>query len=615
MPNGSHTCPRCHAPITVSLLGGECAACLARLATRPGTSPPPPLPVADVQAHFADLEVLELIGSGGMASVYKVRKTDLGRIAAMKILSPDQAADPEVAGRFLREAQAQAQLSHPHVVGVYDYGRSNGMVFLLMEYVDGVTLREFTHSGRVTPRECLRIVGQICDALQYAHDRHVVHRDIKPENVLVDRDGNVKLADFGLAKYGDTPLTDVGDRMGTARYMAPEQWANTAAVDHRADLYSLGVLFYELLTGELPAIQFTPPSAKVGADRRLDRVVSKSLQEKPDERYQHAADMRTDVDRIAAPRRPWGWIAAGVMLVVAAAAVAVAMKPPAPAAAPTSPPTAPAEEWEWSTPENLGAGVNTAAGEQSPCVSADGLTLWFASDRPGGFGKSDLYAATRVAVDQPFGDPVALGPGINSPADEIDPCVSADGRTLAFVTNRRGVFAIWMAQRSDPAAPWDEATPAGSGVNTRYFNYRPWLSADGLSLTFVSKRAPMDTIWVCRRASTVEAFGPAVPFGEKSDQLAMGGPSFSFDGKWMLFNRHNHRHSGDLLWFARLDDPADPYRFFKSFGPKVNGPNIDTNPVMAADGQTVYFASDRPGGQGGPDLWLTRRVPKAAPDR
>ena len=187
------------------------------------------------------------------------------------------------------------------------------LYFFLMEFVDGVNLRQLLHAGRISPREALAIVPQICDALQFAHDQGIVHRDIKPENILLDRRGRVKVADFGLAKIvgndgrAELPLgqdaqqrvptdslTDAGKVMGTPNYMSPEQIAAPGEVDHRADIYALGVVFYQMLTGELPGKTIKPPSTKVQIDVRLDEVVLRALEKKPELRYQQVSEVKTD---------------------------------------------------------------------------------------------------------------------------------------------------------------------------------------------------------------------------------------------------------------------------------------------------------------------------------
>ncbi len=214
--------------------------------------------------------------------------------------------DPAFAERFAREARALARLTHPRIVGVHDFGRSGGLFYLVMEFVNGANLRGLMQGGRLRPEEALRIVPQICEALQYAHEEGIVHRDIKPENILLDRRGNVKIADFGLAKLlgtmtPDSVLTGSRQVVGTLRYMAPEQMERPLQVDHRADIYSLGVVFYEMLTGELPIGRFDPPSKKVRVDVRVDDVVFRALEKEPERRYQHASEVKTRVELLSGP--------------------------------------------------------------------------------------------------------------------------------------------------------------------------------------------------------------------------------------------------------------------------------------------------------------------------
>jgi predicted Ser/Thr protein kinase len=261
------------------------------------------LPPADLAAHFPQLEVLELLGQGGMGAVYKARQTRLDRLVALKVLPPEAGKDPAFVERFTREARALARLSHPHIVAVHDFGEAGGLYYFLMEFVDGVNLRQLLEAGPLRPAQALQIIPQICDALHYAHGEGVVHRDIKPENILLDRSGRVKIADFGLAKLlgrgpGDFTLTSSRQVMGTLHYMAPEQMERPLEVDHRADIYSLGVVFYEMLTHELPLGRFAPPSEKAPVDARLDDVVLRALEKEPEKRYQHASDVKTDVEAI-----------------------------------------------------------------------------------------------------------------------------------------------------------------------------------------------------------------------------------------------------------------------------------------------------------------------------
>jgi serine/threonine protein kinase len=319
-------CPHCGAALPSDAPEGVCPQCFLGLGlgSRPESQPdpsaavrsgPPTTPYrpdakfvapepAVLAKHFPQLEILELLGQGGMGAVYKARQPRLNRLVALKILPAEVAADPAFSERFAREAQALAQLTHPNIVAVHDFGEAGGLYYFLMEYVDGVDLRQMLRTGQLRPQEALAIVPQICQALQFAHDEGIVHRDIKPENILLDKKGRVKIADFGLAKLLGRPpsgfqLTGSQQVMGTPHYMAPEQMERPQAVDHRADIYSLGVVFYEMLTGELPLGRFAPPSRKVQVDVRLDEVVLRTLEKEPEQRYQHAGDVKTDVERIS----------------------------------------------------------------------------------------------------------------------------------------------------------------------------------------------------------------------------------------------------------------------------------------------------------------------------
>jgi serine/threonine protein kinase/tetratricopeptide (TPR) repeat protein len=334
-------CPQCGAELKPDVSEGLCPACLLQrgIATEGGaplgTPPFTPPTIPDLAKLFPQLEILELIGKGGMGAVYKARQPALDRFVALKILAPRSGGDLDFAERFTREARALAKLSHPNIVAVYDFGQvqtdsgraelplgqdapqrvpTTPIHYFIMEFVDGPNLRQVEQAGRLSPREALEIIPQICGALQFAHDEGIVHRDIKPENILLDKKGRVKIADFGLAKIlGQEPkdfrLTGMRDVVGTPHYMAPEQIEKPSEVDHRADIYSLGVVFYEMLTGELPLGKFQPPSAcarGMQIDVRLDEVVLHALEKEPARRYQHVSEVKTRVETIAMTSRSSG---------------------------------------------------------------------------------------------------------------------------------------------------------------------------------------------------------------------------------------------------------------------------------------------------------------------
>lgn len=257
--------------------------------------------IAELNTTLPQFEFVELLGQGGMGAVYKARQRDLDRIVAVKILPRELASSPGFADRFSREARALAKLNHPHIVTVHDFGETSGQYYLVMEFVDGVNLRQAMQAGKLTPEQALQIVPQIWEALQFAHEEGIVRRNIKPENILIDKRGRVRIADFGLARLlgqseAEPTLTGAHQVMGTLRYMAPEQMQGSRDIDHRADIYSLGVVFYEMLTGEVPMGRFAPPSKKVAVDVRLDEVVLRALEREPEQRYQPASDVKTQVE-------------------------------------------------------------------------------------------------------------------------------------------------------------------------------------------------------------------------------------------------------------------------------------------------------------------------------
>lgn len=254
----------------------------------------------ELRAAFPQLEISECIGRGAMGIVYKARQPHLDRLVALKILAPNLSSDPAFPERFSREARALAKLSHPNIVGIHDFGESGGFYYLLMEYVDGVNLRQAMSASRFTAAQALSVIPKLCSAIQFAHDHDILHRDIKPENILLDTAGRIKIADFGIARLiGDTPdqlnLTATGSALGSGAYMAPEQIEDPRNIDHRADIYSLGVVFYEMLTGGLPLGRFPVPSEISDTDPGLDDIVLRALENQRERRYQRADEIETDL--------------------------------------------------------------------------------------------------------------------------------------------------------------------------------------------------------------------------------------------------------------------------------------------------------------------------------
>lgn len=261
--------------------------------------PQPPPEAADAAypslQELADLlpqyEFHEIIGVGGMGAVYKARQAALDRWVAIKVLPVAASQNAEDTQRFIKEARSMAKLVHPHIVAVFDFGQTYARhLFLVMEYVEGMDLHRRTRAGEITPQRAREVIAQLCDALQFAHDRGVAHRDIKPANILITNDWKVKVADFGLARdLSAVPNADEPE-YGTPDYTAPERLIIGAVVDHRADIYSLGVVIHEMLTGKTPSA--AGKDTGKGLPDGFAGVISKCLMSEPDSRYQKAGEVK-----------------------------------------------------------------------------------------------------------------------------------------------------------------------------------------------------------------------------------------------------------------------------------------------------------------------------------
>ena len=250
--------------------------------------------------------VESFVGHGGMGAVYKGTQVRLKRPVAIKIMRRDVGQDHDFEARFEREAQAMGRLNHPNIVSVIDYGEAGPeYLYIVMEVVVGADLMDVIRTGRMTQEMALALLPQICDALQFAHDHGIVHRDIKPSNIMLTRDGRIKIADFGLAKRHDSDgefQTQTGTGMGTPDYAAPEQFDPNAQIDHRADIYALGVMIYQMITGKLPRGVWKPPSQRAEIHPQWDDIVSHAMQADPKDRYQSAMEVKTDVSNIPLPK-------------------------------------------------------------------------------------------------------------------------------------------------------------------------------------------------------------------------------------------------------------------------------------------------------------------------
>lgn len=282
---------------------GGCQPCLLRMGlshVQEEDRPELPPEVEELASHFPHLDFIRLVGRGGMGAIYQARQKTLDRSVAVKVIARDISGDTNFLERFEREAKTLGRLSHPNIVSVYDYGHTeDSQAYLLMEYIDGCNLREAMegkHAGVDLP-PVPDLIIKICEALAYAHSKGVVHRDVKPENILMGSDNSIKVADFGIAKIVDhqkrTPtLTATRQVLGSVNYLAPEHLDAPESVDHRVDLYAVGVMMYELLTGRLPIGRIESPSdLNAQIDHRYDEIVLKALAYDPQQRYQSAEEI------------------------------------------------------------------------------------------------------------------------------------------------------------------------------------------------------------------------------------------------------------------------------------------------------------------------------------
>ncbi|MFO1501597.1 MAG: protein kinase [Verrucomicrobiota bacterium] len=263
-----------------------------------------PPSLAKMQALLPAYQFLGLHGRGGMGAVFKARQVSLNRMVAIKVLPSDLMSDGDTsfATRFRQEALTMARLSHPGIVSVFEAGEAGTFLYIVMEFVDGTDMAHMIQrEGKLAPELALNLLTQVCNALHYAHQQGVVHRDIKPANLLLTRDGLVKVADFGLAKHLDDVLlglTQANVAIGTPDFLAPEAWTPNTPLDSRADVYALGVMLYQMLTGEIPRGLWEMPSVRVGTDQRFDAVIERAMQPKPEARYQSSAELSRDLQKI-----------------------------------------------------------------------------------------------------------------------------------------------------------------------------------------------------------------------------------------------------------------------------------------------------------------------------
>jgi Tol biopolymer transport system component/predicted Ser/Thr protein kinase len=505
-------------------------------------------------------QVIAELGRGGMGVVYKARDTLLSRLVALKVLPPEKLGDPERRERFIREAKAASALNHPGIVAVHDVLHAGGQDVIVMELVEGETLEELLARGRLPPGKALDYAIRLADALARAHAAGIVHRDLKPANVMVSRDGDLKILDFGLAKLTEAPFPDETARtvtrdrtrltearviVGTVAYMSPEQ-ASGLPVDARSDLFSFGLILYEMLTGKHPLAggsmaetleAIRDPHPELPSRRlaslppEIDRVVLRCLRKEPRDRWQSLSDLKAVLEDIkedsdsgrrvvvaGAPRKPrtWGWVAgaAAVLLVLVLAVVAAYL---------------------WRGPSGrrpLELHRLTYDGGLSalPAISADGKLVAYASDR-GGEGHMDIWVRH---INQPT--PARL---THHPADDWMSSFSPDGSQVVFHSRRDGggLYIVNLLGGEE------RRLVAGGTL--------PLFSPDGTQIVYLEDpdTAPGSLLRMFLVSPDGGAPRQFLPEHGTSAPPGSTGPIWSPDGKRLLFKGAPLKEPGRLDWW------------------------------------------------------------------
>ena len=513
-------------------------------------------------------EIVELLGEGGMGTVYRAVDTRLGRPVAIKVLRGELAADDESRARFMREARAASALNHPHIITIYDIGRDRGTDFIAMEYVAGLSLADLLGRARLEIPEALNYGVQIADALAAAHAAGIVHRDLKPANIIVSDKRSIKVADFGLAKLTESGRVQSGARgstqsvepaglvetqqgtiLGTTAYMSPEQ-AEGLSADARSDVFALGAVLYEMVTGRrafhaetrmstLAAIltkEPDPPGTLVPqVSRELEKVIARCLRKDPERRWQSMADLKIALEELrdepvaAAPARPtraargWRWLLAGGIGLAGTGLLVFILAQNA-GKRPDVQPRA-----------QLTRLTSDVAWTDFPAISPDGKLLAYASDRSGD-GNLDIWLQQI-----PDGAPARL---TRHAADEFDPSFSADGRRIAFQSSRDG-GGVYVAS----ILGGEERLLARGG-------YSPRFSPDGASIAYGVQESIGSRIYVAPAAG-----GPprAITDGFHRAQA----PVWSADGRHLLFRGQRERDAApenNVDWYVVATTGGAPVR-------------------------------------------------------
>jgi serine/threonine protein kinase len=564
---------------------------------------------------FSYFRILSRLGTGGMGEVYLAADTRLGRKVALKVLPLGFAADEGACRRFAQEARAASALNHPNIVTIYDIGSEGGRDFIAMEHVDGESLRCVLSTRGLGLKLAVEMIAQAASALAAAHEAGIVHRDIKPENLMLagplGRPSHLKVLDFGLAKLIETrrasllssevttltgaqaPVGDTrpGAIVGTVAYMSPEQ-AEGRELDHRTDIFSLGLVLYEVFTGRpafrgnstidtLHAIVHDDPVPATGLNSRLPpeaaEILAKAIAKDPAERYRHAGDFELDLRRLkraldsnALPGMrskvvvgPQSRARKALLTVTAAAAICAAFL----------------AGWRLNrVAVPTGAGAELAQVTLTPLTSDPGLELdpTFSPD-----GETIAYSSDRTGNFEIFLKQVSGAADINltnNPADDIQPSFSPDGKQIAFVSSRAGspdILDYGLQTRFMGGSIWVMSALGGTPRRIASSGSFPSWSPDGSRILY------SNGTWFHSKLYTVTAAGgePAeIPVRFAAAQEFVTWPRFSADGRWIIFEG-----SGDRIYVVPSEGGAPR--------PVAHG----RRPLWAAGSRTIIYSDAQPG--------------------
>jgi serine/threonine protein kinase len=624
-----------------------------------------PVENQDMYPHIEGYEIVGRLGHGGMGTVWRAVQLSTNRPVALKVMAaPGFATDKKARARFEREVELTARLDHPNIARIYDSGLLHGGYYYAMELVDGIPLDQYVRSKELSQNHILVLMHKVCQTVLYAHLHAMIHRDLKPSNILVSEDGEPHILDFGLAKAlledEDKAVTVSveGQITGTPAYMSPEQAAGRHdEIDTRTDVFSLGVILYELLLGQSPhdlsgsmmnlLRQITegkikrPREIDKSIDPELEAILLKALALEPDDRYISAGALAKDInnylnDELLDARVPTTLyflrkkafkhkkmvgISATSFLVIFVIVIFVYTKIVSSRAVLR----ATQEEKDALKTEvgNLRAKILSGNQEEIEAALTAFEQRYQTSETKVQEFQQLLEKANIPTTNTPseigfyFDKAVNLGEIINSPKEDGTPSISNDGLEMYFYSNRAGCIGdvnqdIWVAKRETKQDPWGSPSNLGAKINSPGVDMNPQLSPDGLSLYFVSNRPRgygQTDIYEIRRATTKSPWSEPNNLGPVVNSSAWDtDPAISADNLVLYFtSSRSGGYGGTDIWRATRKTTKDPWEAPIAMAPAINSPSTDENPYVSSDGLVFIFSSDRPGGFGRSDIYLSRR--------